>query len=30
MQKKFLVALLAGAMIQTLAAGTALAQANFY
>ena len=29
-QKKFLVALLAGALIQTLAAGTALAQANFY
>jgi tripartite-type tricarboxylate transporter receptor subunit TctC len=30
MQKKFLVALLASAMIQTLAAGTALAQTNFY
>jgi len=29
-QKKFLVALLASAMMQTLAAGTALAQANFY
>jgi tripartite-type tricarboxylate transporter receptor subunit TctC len=30
MQKKFLVALLAGALIQSLAAATALAQANFY